>query len=188
MTPTSLPLTTPRLTLRLVEEADLDTMWAYRSLPDVRMWLGGSHDRDQFRQKFLEPADGRSQLAVVHDGVVIGDLMLDVQDAWSQGEVAEQARATQGLLGWTIHPDLHGRGLGSEAVTELVRHCFEDLGLRRVVAECFADNDPSWRLMERIGMRREAHHVKDSLHRDLGWQDEFVYALLAEEWQRRQTV
>lgn len=184
MTSTTWPLTTPRLALRPVEEADLDAIWAYRSLPGVRMWLGGSLDREQFRQRFLEPAEGRSQLAVVLDGATIGDLMLDVQNTWSQGEVAEQARATQGLLGWTIHPDMHGRGLATEAVTELVRHAFDDLGLRRVVAECFAANEPSWRLMERIGMRREAHHVKDSLHRELGWQDELVYALLADEWAR----
>ena len=47
---------------------------------------------------------------------------------------------------------------------------------------CFAANEPSWRLMERVGMRREAHNVKDSLHRDHGWQDGYVYALLADEW------
>jgi RimJ/RimL family protein N-acetyltransferase len=81
-----------------------------------------------------------------------------------------------------MRPEAGGRGLGTEAVRELVRHAFDDLGLRRVIAECFADNEPSWRLMERIGMRREAHHELDSLHRDLGWQDEYVYALLADDW------
>lgn len=35
-------------------------------------------------------------------------------------------------------------------------------------AECFAANEASWRLMERLGMRRETHAVKDSLHRDRG--------------------
>jgi RimJ/RimL family protein N-acetyltransferase len=73
----------------------------------------------------------------------------------------------------------HG-GFGS--VGELVRICFEDLGVRRVAAECFAANEASWRLMERLGMRREAHTVADSLHRDRGWMDGFAYALLAQEW------
>ncbi|NYG59256.1 RimJ/RimL family protein N-acetyltransferase [Nocardioides daedukensis] len=36
--------------------------------------------------------------------------------------------------------------------------------------------------MERVGKRREAHNVKDSLHRTKGWLDNFTYALLAEEW------
>ena len=59
---------------------------------------------------------------------------------------------------------------------------FEDLRLHRVTAICFADNQASWRLMERVGMRREAHHVRDSLHRTGQWMDTMVYALLGEEW------
>ncbi len=119
-------------------------------------------------------------------GEVVGDLMLVVQDSWAQAEVAEQERATNGLLGWAFHPDVSGRGLATEAVAELMRHAFDDLGLRRVAADCFADNEPSWRLMERLGMRREAHHLKNSLHRDHGWMDEYAYALLAEEWRAGQ--
>ena len=56
------------------------------------------------------------------------------------------------------------------------------LGARRVVADCFAANEASWRLMERVGMRREQHHVEDSLHAELGWLDGLGYALLATEW------
>jgi RimJ/RimL family protein N-acetyltransferase len=62
--------------------------------------------------------------------------------------------------------------------------CFSGLGLRRVVANCFADNTPSWRLMERLGMRRESHAVAESLHRSGRWLDGYSYALLADEWQR----
>ena len=65
----------------------------------------------------------------------------------------------------------------------MIRICFEELGLRRLTAECFADNEPSWRLMERVGMRRESYAVKDALHRELGWADSTTYALLATEWQ-----
>jgi RimJ/RimL family protein N-acetyltransferase len=36
--------------------------------------------------------------------------------------------------------------------------------------------------MERLGMRRELHSVKESLHRTKGWLDGLSYALLAEEW------
>ncbi len=64
----------------------------------------------------------------------------------------------------------------------LIRLCFEDLALRRVTANCFADNVASWRLMERVGMRREVHTVRDSLHRSGQWLDGLGYALLADEW------
>ena len=67
---------------------------------------------------------------------------------------------------------------------ELVRLCFEGLGLRRVTANCFADHEASWRLMERVGMRRELHTVQDSLHRSGEWLDGMGYALLAEEWRK----
>lgn len=70
-------------------------------------------------------------------------------------------------------------------MTEILRICFTDLGLRRVVAHCFARNEASWRLMERVGMRREAHTVEDSLHAELGWLDGYSYAILAREWERR---
>lgn len=181
---TTWPLTTERLTLRPFGEADFEAIWSYRGRPDVNRWLGGSLDSDEIRRRFTGAGDDVSILVVLHDGDLVGDLMLRVQDAWGQSEVAEQARQTVGVLGWAMRHDVRGRGLATEAVRELVRHAFDDRGLRRVVAECFADNEPSWRLMERIGMRREAHHVRDALHRDLGWQDEYVYALLAEEPRR----
>ncbi|HEX8767440.1 MAG TPA: GNAT family protein, partial [Jatrophihabitans sp.] len=59
---------------------------------------------------------------------------------------------------------------------------FTDLGLRRVTANCFADNEASWRLMERVGMRRELYTVRESLHRSGEWLDGIGYALLADEW------
>lgn len=57
--------------------------------------------------------------------------------------------------------------------------------MHRVVANSFLDNDTSWRLMERVGMRRETHAVKDSLHRSGRWFDTLVYAILEEEWRVR---
>jgi catechol 2,3-dioxygenase-like lactoylglutathione lyase family enzyme len=119
------------------------------------------------------------------DGRVVGDLMLSVEDAWSQGEVADRAAGVQAELGWVLDPEHGGSGYATEAVEELVRVCFEELGLRRVFASCFADNVPSWRVMERLGMRRELHAVQESLHRTRGWLDGYTYALLADEWRTR---
>jgi RimJ/RimL family protein N-acetyltransferase len=70
-------------------------------------------------------------------------------------------------------------------VEEVLRVCFDVLGLRRVVAGCFAANTASWRLMERVGMRREGYAVRDALHRSGEWMDSCEYALLAEEWRAR---
>ena len=136
----------------------------------------------EYRAQF-EDADALAKTLVVErEGEVIGDLMLAVEDAWAQAEVADQARGVQAELGWVLHPDHAGNGFASEAVRELMRICFEDLGLRRVTANCFADNERSWRLMERLGMRRELSTVRESLHRSGQWLDGLGYALLAEEW------
>ena len=138
--------------------------------------------REDYRLKFEDPERLAKTLVLELDGEVIGDLMLAIEDAWSQSEVAAQARGVQAELGWCLDPRHQGRGYATEAVAGLMRLCFEDLGLRRVTANCFADNEQSWRLMERLGMRREVHTVRESLHRSGEWLDGMGYALLADEW------
>ena len=91
----------------------------------------------------------------------------------------------QAELGWSLRPEETGRGYATEAVEAALSICFDDLGLRRVTASCFVANTSSWRLMERVGMRREARTVKDALHPDGEWLDGYGYALLADEWRRR---
>ncbi|GAA4667850.1 hypothetical protein GCM10025780_07800 [Frondihabitans cladoniiphilus] len=114
--------------------------------------------------------------------------MVRVEDAWGQREGAAQAAGRQAELGWTVNPSSGGRGYATEAVRKALRLCFEDLRLHRVVANAFASNEPSCRLAERVGMRRELYGVRDSLHRDLGWIDGVGYALLAEEWKGQQAT
>ncbi|WP_198664032.1 GNAT family N-acetyltransferase [Jiangella endophytica] len=177
------PVRTERLTLRPARADDAGAVWQYRRLEPVARWLTElPADADVFRRRFAAPERLATTLLVEHRGTVIGDLMLRVEDAWAQTEVAEAARAVQAELGWVFDPHHHGHGYATEAVRELLRLCFADLGLRRVTALCFADNEPSWRLMERLGMRRESHEVRDSLHRSGQWLDGLGYALLAEEW------
>lgn len=119
------------------------------------------------------------------DGQPIGDLFLKTEDAWAQLEVRDRAKDVFAEIGWCLTPEHEGRGYATEAVADLLAIAFDGLGIRRVIAKCFADNEPSWRLMERIGMRREAHNVRDCLHRDGSWRDNLTYALLADEWRDR---
>ena len=128
---------------------------------------------------FEEPYRLATTLIVERDGEVIGDLMLKIEDVWAQTEVAVRARGVQAELGWVLDPAHTGRAYETEAVRELLRLCFDELDLRRVVAKCFSDNEASWRLMERLGMRRELHAVRESLHRSGEWLDVYGYAMLA---------
>lgn len=177
------PKRTARLSLRLAVEDDLAPMWEYRHLDAVGMWMtDASKDLDVFITKAAADDRLADTIIVEVDGRLVGDLMVRVESPWSQGEVAEQAKDTQAEIGWCLDPAVQGGGFGTESAVELLRIGFADLGLRRLTAQCFADNEPSWRIMERIGMRREAYNVKDSLHRSGAWMDGMLYALLADEW------
>lgn len=177
------PVRTARLSLRAATPADHAPIWRYRRLEAVSRWLTSAPDTpEEHRVRFQAPESLARTLVVERDGEIVGDLMVTVEDAWAQAEVLDRARAVQAELGWVLDPGAVGRGYATEAVHRLIRLCFTDLGLRRVTANCFADNEPSWRLMERVGMRREFHTVRDSLHRSGRWLDGLGYALLAEEW------
>jgi RimJ/RimL family protein N-acetyltransferase len=177
------PVRTDRLTLRPATREDVEATWQFRRLDGVGRWVTRAPATlEQHRAQLEDEARLDKTLVVELDGEVIGELMLQVEDAWSQAEVAARARGVQAELGWVLHPDHSGRGYATEAVRGLIRLCFDELGLRRVTAQCFADNVASWRLMERIGMRRELYTVRDSLHRSGEWLDGLGYALLAEEW------
>jgi RimJ/RimL family protein N-acetyltransferase len=177
------PVRTGRLLLRRATPEDLDATWAFRRLPEVHDWLGAATATyDAYRERYFRSKRLADLLIVELDGRVIGDLMLKVEDGWAQEEAADQAKCVQGGLGWAFDPAFGGQGYATEAVRALIDLCFGPLGLRRLYAACFFDNEPSWRLMERLGMRRELHSVKESLHRTKGWLDGLCYALLAEEW------
>lgn len=175
------PVRTPRLAIRPSRPGDAEPIWRYRRLDDANRFLSSRPgDLDTWRERFAHRMP--STLVIERDDRVIGDLMLKVTDGWHQAEAADGARQCEAELGWVLDPAEAGRGYGTESVRAVIEICFTQLGLRRLVAHCFAANEPSWRLMERLGMRREAHTVRDSLHRDLGWLDGYSYALLAEEW------
>ena len=177
------PLRTERLVVRRFEPAHIEPTWSFRSLPEVAEWVTTAFpDIDAYRRVFELPDVEQSGLVIERDGIVVGDLMLRITDPWSQTEARDRAIGTQAELGWTIDPAYQGNGYATEAVRAVMDVCFGPLGLRRVIAECFADNEASWRLMERLGMRREGHTVKESLHRTRGWLDGLSYAILADEW------
>jgi RimJ/RimL family protein N-acetyltransferase len=181
----SWPVHTQRLTVRPATSADLRTVFEVRTLPEVAQWMPERPTSyPEFVLRFGELGILARTLVMELDGDVIGDLYLHVTDAWAQEDVAGEA-GQEAEIGWCLSPAHQGHGYVTEGAVELVRICFEDLGVRRITAAAFADNVPSLRIMERLGMRQENHGIRDSLHRDLGWIDGVVYALLAEEWPGR---
>lgn len=182
------PIRTARLNLRPFRPGDLDDLFAYHSRPDVARYLlwdarGRSEVADALQRRIRQrsiTAEGQSLvLAVVYRdaGRVVGDVKLE----WLSRE------HRQGEIGFVFHPGFHGQGLATEAAQAVLGLGFDDLGLHRIIARCDARNHPSARLMERLGMRREAHFVHNEIFKGQ-WGDELVYAMLSDEWRASHLV
>lgn len=164
--------------------ADVDQMLTYRNDPEVRRWLiRATVDPVVFKEKWLEAVDDphdHSCAALVGDQLV-GTGMMEVVDGMGQDDHPE-SRRVEGMLGYILDPAHSGRGYATELARNLLSLAFDDLGLRRVTAGCYADNTASRRVLEKAGMRLEQYGVRDSWHSELGWVDGCTYALLKEEW------
>jgi RimJ/RimL family protein N-acetyltransferase len=77
-------------------------------------------------------------------------------------------------MGYALDPTWHGQGFGTEIVGALLSLTFDDVGLHRVTAGCFAGDIGSCRVMEKWGMRREQHGVQDSWHAEHSWVDGYT--------------
>ncbi len=93
-----------------------------------------------------------------------------------------RGNAQTGTLGYWIGARHARRGYMTEAVQRLLDHAFEDMGLHRIEAACLPENEPSRRLLERCGFRREGH-ARGYLRINGEWRDHLLHAILAEDWQ-----
>ena len=91
-----------------------------------------------------------------------------------------------GMIGWLLLKEHWRQHYAFESGKALVHCCFETLGLHRVNAVCNPENTASRRVLERLGLRLEAHFRKKCRYQKNGivsWEDELEYALLKEELQ-----
>jgi RimJ/RimL family protein N-acetyltransferase len=172
---------TDRLVLRPLAETDLDRLLEFWNLPEVTRWLlrgpvTAEELRESVRRAAADPDD--HSLAVLVDDVVIGTVNLRLEDGFVQPGGPTRSVAD---LGYTLDPAYAGQGYATEAARAAVAHAFDTLGARRVTAGAFCDNLASVRVLEKLGMRREEHALRDSWHAELGWVDGCTYALLADE-------
>jgi RimJ/RimL family protein N-acetyltransferase len=144
------PLLTDRLLLRRSMPEDAPTISAYRSNPDVNRQQGWERTDPQSVRAEIEEMSSRSpgesggwvQFSVEEreTGRLVGDIGL--------------SPAEPGVIkvGYTIAPDVQGRGYATEAVRALVDYAFDTLGADVVRAYASADNTPSIRVVEKVGM------------------------------------
>jgi RimJ/RimL family protein N-acetyltransferase len=175
------PITTPRLYLRPFGDNDLDDLFAFHSRPEVAQYLYWFERNLEDTKNALEhkknatifKEDASIVWAVVHKDTskLIGEVSLTWHSQIHQ----------QGEVGFVFNPDYQRKGYATESTLAVLSLGFNELKLHRIYGRCDTRNIASYKLMERLGMRREAHFIHNEIFKG-EWGDEFVYALLAEEW------
>ena len=92
-------------------------------------------------------------------------------------------------IGYVINEKYQKNGFATEAVKALIDDAFKNKGAHRVEARCDPRNTVSWRLLERLGFRREGHLLQDTcLISDEDnppvWTDTFIYGILTTQWHK----
>lgn len=173
-------ISTPRLTVRPFQEEDAPALYAYLSLAEIyRFEPGGPISLAEATTLASQRAQGWDFWAVVLTATqeMVGHLYFAQTDPkeWMTWE-----------LGYIFHPAHQKRGYATESASALIRYGFAHLGIHRVIARCNPDNIASWKVLEKLGMRREGHFCQNAFfHRDADgkplWTDTFEYAVLAGE-------
>jgi RimJ/RimL family protein N-acetyltransferase len=176
------PLKTERLTLRPFNRGDVDAVFAYRRLEEVARYL---FDVPLSREECALAVQQRiGQVALEAEGDKIILAVELSQTSHLIGEVSliwRSVDARQGEVGWIFDPTHHGKGYATEAANAIFDLGFGAGDMHRIAARCDIRNEASWRLMERLGMRREAHFREHAIFKS-AWDEEYIYAILWQEW------
>ncbi|WP_449395471.1 GNAT family N-acetyltransferase [Devosia riboflavina] len=177
-----LPITTQRLTLRPFTRGDVDAVLDYRGREDVALYLFDTALSREECALAVQQRTLQTSWSVEGDKIVLAAVLSESDTVIGELSLIWRSEdARQGEIGWIFHPDHHGQGFATEAASALFDLGFQKADLHRIFARCDTRNGSSWRLMERLGMRREAHFREHARFKG-GWDEEFVYAVLRREW------
>lgn len=175
---------TQRLVLRRFAPDDWEDLYEYLSQDNVLEYLPEwTCSVDECKNICIQRSQGDTYWAVClkDNGKMIGHIEFhkELNPDFSIYEI-----------GYVFNPDYQGKGYATESCGRILQHGFDSLNVHRVIATCDPENVPSWKLMERIGMRREAHFKqgiylrKPKENEPTQWRDEYYYAILSNEWAR----
>jgi RimJ/RimL family protein N-acetyltransferase len=181
------PILTERLVLRPFGDEDLDALHAIHGRADVTRYLYWEPRSRAETAEMVGRMKTMTGIGEAGEALRLAGLRRDSGELIGDFSLRLASREhRQGEVGFVMHPDHHGHGFAAEASFVVLRLGFEEYGLHRIIGRCDARNTPSARLMERLGMRREAHFRENEFVKG-DWTDELVYALLASEWTARRS-
>lgn len=173
---------TPRVLVRHFVDDDLEAFYTYRNDEAVARFQGWDYPYSreratEFIAEMKEVAIGKRgewvQLAMQmkSTGELIGDVAFYILESDDR----------QAEMGITLASRYQGQRIAPEVVRGLLNYLFSELGLHRVRATCDVDNAASVKVLEGLGLRREAHFIENVYSRGQ-WKSEYVYAILEREW------
>ena len=183
-----LTIKTDTLILRPFERSDFESVLSYYSLPDVQRYLDWKA-RD--RVETLAALEAmRGQVALQRPGDTLTLAVVRKSDDELLGQVSlrwSDATAGQSELRFVFNPLYRGKGYATESVRQMIDLAFDHFRIHRIFARCDARNTRSAKLMQRLGMRLEAHYREHALFQG-EWDEELHFAVLDREWRRSDKV
>lgn len=86
-----------------------------------------------------------------------------------------------GEIGYFLLPSFWGNGFATEIANTLIKMCFRQINLHRIVASCNANNLQSEKIMKKVGMIKEGEFRK-ARFKNGQWDNEMRYSILIDEW------
>ncbi|MGE6632437.1 GNAT family N-acetyltransferase [Bacillus sp. NPDC077027] len=167
-------LTTKRCIIRKFTYDDWQSVYAYTSNTNVMKYIPEGVFSKEDAKEFVKDnsKENAKNFAVVlkKEHTLIGHMVFHPYFGDHTYEI-----------GWVFNPKYQNNGYASEAAYSVLKHGFKTMNLHRIIATCQPENIPSWRVMEKMGMRREGY-FKKCIPQGNEWWDEFYYAILQEEW------
>lgn len=167
-------LITDRLTLRPLRDDDAAAMHIAMSDVDLMTWWSSApHKSVQETQDYVSVnANGDHYLtwAITHEN--------DQALGWV---VLAEHRQGVKEIGYILRRSHHGRGIAREAIHRVIKHGFDDLYLRKVIADVDPDNIASNKLLSSMGFQKEGY-MRQEWETHLGVRDSIMWGLLKNEY------
>jgi RimJ/RimL family protein N-acetyltransferase len=172
----------PRLILRRFQDEDLEAFLAYLNDPEVARYQSWESYTEELAREVIEKQKNLSPglpgqwftfaLELKETGALVGHVALKMLED------------QQAEMGFTLAREFHGKGLAFEAAARVLDYVFTELQLHRVVAITDCENEKSFTLLEKLGLRREGHFIQNIWFKGK-WGSEYSYAILRDEWLRQ---
>jgi ribosomal-protein-alanine N-acetyltransferase len=181
MSTSEILIETDRTQLRKFKSSDYNDLYEYLSEATIYKYEPGKPITiEEARKLANQRSKGKDFIAVIlkNEGKMIGHLYFKQIDPIDR-------RTWE--LGYIFNPKYYHMGYASEAAYAMVKYAFENTNAHRIMARCNPKNDASWKLLERIGCKREGHFKEYGfIHKDNNgnpiWTDAYEYSMLKEDF------